>query len=135
ATMRTLNTACEKHGATLGFDVYPSGLVAQSTYGNTLPDETLKALPKYAGWILGPVDHASYPPNHADFPNPSGVLRTRFELYANIRPARAFAGVPSFRTDIDLVTVRENTEGFYADRNVLDDNGELRPNKDMVISV
>lgn len=48
-------------------------------------------------------------------PNPSGTLRKRFDLFANERPARSLPGVPSLRDDVDLVIVRENTEGFYAD--------------------
>ncbi len=68
-------------------------------------------------------------------PNPSAVLRKRFELYANIRPARSFPGVPSLRPDVDVVVVRENTEGFYADRNMLDGSGEFKPTPDTVLSV
>src|SRR3712207_8912348 len=44
-------------------------------------------------------------------------LRKHFDLYANVRPARAFEGGRAIKPDADLVIVRENTEGFYADRN------------------
>jgi len=68
-------------------------------------------------------------------PNPSAHLRTRFGLYANIRPARSLHGVDSLRSDVDLVVVRENTEGFYADRNMLQGSGEFQPASDTVLSL
>jgi 3-isopropylmalate dehydrogenase len=135
ATMMVLQEGGRKRGVEIAFDVLPSGLAAVETHGSTLPDETLECLPDYAGWILGPVATHLYPSGDRRYVNPSGYLRKRFQLYANIRPARSFTGVPAVGSDIDLVIVRENTEGFYADRNVLDGNGEVRPDEDTVISL
>lgn len=135
ATMRVLGAACRAEGVTIDFDVLPSGLAALESHGSTLPEETESRLPEYRGWILGPISQHLYPRDDPRYVNPSGHLRKRHNLYANIRPVRSFPGVPCVRQDIDLVIVRENTEGFYADRNVLDGNGEFRPNEDMVISV
>ncbi len=135
ATMRVLQAAGEKHGVDLRCDVLPAGLTALETHGSTFPTETLDRLPAYAGWLLGPISQHLYPTGDPRYINPSGFLRKKFDLYANIRPARSFPGVDCFRPNVDLVIVRENTEGFYADRNVIDGNGELRPNEDMVISV
>lgn len=135
ATTRVLGEAGWAEGVAIDFDILPSGLAALETHGSTLPEETASRLPAYAGWILGPVSHHLYPGDDPRYINPSGHLRKKHELYANIRPVRSFPGVPGMRQDIDLVIVRENTEGFYADRNVLDGNGELRPNEDLVISV
>jgi len=50
--------------------------------------------------------------------NPSAELRTKLDLYANIRPARSRLGVGLTGKPVDLVIYRENTEGFYADRNM-----------------
>jgi 3-isopropylmalate dehydrogenase len=135
ATMRVLGAACRAEEVTIDFDVLPSGLAALETHGSTLPEETESRLPEYRGWMLGPISQHLYPRDDPRYVNPSGHLRKRHNLYANIRPVRSFSGAPSVRQDIDLVIVRENTEGFYADRNVLDGNGEFRPNEDMVISV
>lgn len=136
ATMLVLAEAGRKHGVEIVFDVLPSGLAAVETHGSTLPQETLDRLPDYAGWILGPVATHLYPAGDQRYVNPSGYLRTRFQLYANIRPARSFEGIKgTVGSNIDLVIVRENTEGFYADRNVLDGNGEFRPDQDTVISL
>ena len=135
ATMSVLERAGSNRGIDVEFSVLPSGLAAIEANGSTLPESTIEQLQSYPGWILGPVSHHIYPQGDSRYINPSGYLRKRFDLYANIRPSRAFEGVPSLYSDVDLVVVRENTEGFYADRNVLDGNGEFRPNEDTVISL
>jgi 3-isopropylmalate dehydrogenase len=135
ATIRVLREAARKHGVALDFEVLPSGLAAIETHDSTLPQETLDRLPEYPGFILGPVATHLYPSGDRRYLNPSGFLRTQFQLYANIRPARSFAGLETVGSKLDLVIVRENTEGFYADRNVLDGNGEFRPDEDTVISL
>jgi 3-isopropylmalate dehydrogenase len=76
-------------------------------------------------WLMGPHDSASYPASERTRLNPSGELRRRFDLYANVRPARAYRGLPAHCPGMDLVVVRENTEGFYADRNMYLGAGEF----------
>ena len=75
----------------------------------------------------------AYPEPQRSQLNPSGALRKHFDLYANVRPARAFgrAVVP----DADLVIVRENTEGFYADRNTFAGTGEFMPTPDVAVTM
>ena len=111
----------------------PIGFDAYVTSGTTLPEATLSELERCQGWILGPLTTHLY--RGAAMPNPSAVLRKRYELFANIRPARSFAGIAALRSDVDVVVVRENTEGFYADRNLLEGTGELKPTPDTVMSV
>ncbi|WP_454199013.1 isocitrate/isopropylmalate dehydrogenase family protein [Nocardia sp. Marseille-Q1738] len=108
---------------------------AIAEFGTPLPEQTLDALDGVDGWILGPHDNASYPAEHRGAVAPGGAIRKRFDLYANIRPARAFAGVHATAPDIDLVIVRENSEGFYADRNMFAGTGEFQPTPDIAMSV
>jgi 3-isopropylmalate dehydrogenase len=63
------------------------------------------------------------------------VLRTKFDLYANVRPNRSRPGLTVLREPMDLVIVRENTEGFYADRNMHAGTGEFMPDEDMALAV
>ena len=71
------------------------------------------------GVPLEPVSHNAYPPREDGGLNPSGVLRRALDLFANIRPARRWEGCDApARGPVDLVVVRENLEGFYADRNL-----------------
>ncbi|MEU2093330.1 isocitrate/isopropylmalate dehydrogenase family protein [Nocardia beijingensis] len=109
------------------------GHQAIAEFGTPLPEQTLERLADVDAWILGPHDNASYPAEHRVAPG--GAIRKHFGLYANIRPARAFAGVRAAAPDIDLVIVRENSEGFYADRNMFAGSGEFRPTPDIAMSV
>ncbi|MBW8707313.1 Homoisocitrate dehydrogenase [Streptomyces sp. MBT84] len=85
--------------------------------------------------LLGPVSHYEYPPRIEGGINPSAELRTSFELFANIRPCRSRPGLSILRTPMDLVIVRENTEGFYSDRNMHAGSGEFMPDPDLALSV
>ena len=88
------------------------------------------------GIILGPVSYNEYPPLEQGGLNPSGVIRKTLDLYANIRPAKNKIGDSNkFKTGIDLVVVRENTEGFYSDRNMFVGSGEFMPTPDVALSL
>jgi 3-isopropylmalate dehydrogenase len=111
----------------------PLGRSAIDTHGIAVPDETLAALADVDGWLLGPHDSAAYPEPHKSALNPSGTIRKHFQLFANIRPAKAFPGGNAIVPNTDLVIVRENTEGFYADRNTFAGTGEMMPTADVAI--
>jgi len=113
----------------------PIGAEAIDTHGTPLPEETLDALEGLDAWILGPHDSASYPEPYRRQLTPGGRIRKHFDLYANIRPARALAGVRAVSPAMDLVVVRENTEGFYADRNMAVGSGEFMPTPDVALAV
>jgi 3-isopropylmalate dehydrogenase len=111
----------------------PMGFSAIETHGSPIPEETLAALGDTDGWLMGPHDSAAYPmPYKADL-NPSGTVRKRFDLYANIRPAKTFPGSNAIAEGADLVIVRENSQGFYADRNTYKGTGEYMPTPDVAI--
>ena len=116
-------------------DQRPIGLAALASDGSTFPDSVMAACRAADGLILGPVDHYVYPPAAEGGINPSGALRTGLDLYANIRPSKARAGVPAMAPDMDLMIVRENTEGFYADRNMFLGPGEFMPTPDMALAI
>lgn len=63
------------------------------------------------------------------------MIRKRFDLYANIRPAVAYAGIPAVSPQMDLIIVRENSEGLYADRNMARGTGEFMPTPDVALAV
>jgi isocitrate/isopropylmalate dehydrogenase len=117
ATMRVLDTASEAFALDLRFTRLPTGLTSLKASGTTFPPRTLQAARDADGIILGPVSHNDYPPPAQGGVNPSGALRKGLDLYANIRPARTRPGFPRPHCKpVDLVIVRENTEGFYSDR-------------------
>src|SRR3989440_657968 len=104
--------------------------------GTTLPEAALAAAKAADGVILGPVSHNDYPPLAQGGLNPSGELRKRLDLFANIRPAKSRGGFPPrCGSPGDLVIARENTEGFYADRSMFQGSGEFMPTPDLALSV
>jgi len=112
------------------------GFAALAKTGATIPPEVIEQARASDGVILGPVSHNAYPPVAEGGLNPSGVLRKELKLYANIRPAKTFAGI--FRPvgrDLDLVIMRENLEGFYADRNMHEGSGEFMPVEGVALAV
>jgi 3-isopropylmalate dehydrogenase len=111
----------------------PLGFAAIEEHGSHTPETTLKALADLDGWLLGPHDSAAYPEPFKSQLNPSGTIRKHFGLYANIRPAKAFEGGNAVVEGTDLVIARENTEGFYADRNTFRGTGEMMPTADVAI--
>lgn len=122
-------------GLELQYEYFPIGLDSYKQYGSTLPEETIEGLKKCDAGILGPLTTHSYDTNNPHMVNASGHLRKYFDLYANIRPAVSFPGVPSRYNNIDLVIVRENTEGMYADRNLFFNSGEFMTDSDTVLSL
>ena len=113
----------------------PLGASAIETHGTAVPPDTLQALGGLDAWLLGPHDSAAYPEPHKSQLNPSGTIRKHFDLFANIRPAKAFQGGSAIVQGTDLVIVRENTEGFYADRNTFAGTGEFMPTPDVAIAM
>jgi len=113
----------------------PIGWEAIRKVGTAMPESTVEALGKCDAWIMGPHDSASYPATEREKLNPSGTLRHRFDLYANIRPARAYPGLPAVSPKMDLVVVRENTEGFYTDRNMAWGVGEVLVTPDVALTL
>ncbi|MCA9832069.1 MAG: isocitrate/isopropylmalate dehydrogenase family protein [Dehalococcoidia bacterium] len=129
------DAACLREGLRVDWMPLPGCAAAIASHGTAMPASTIGALANLDGWILGPHDSAAYPPEHRALLNPSGTLRKRFDLFANVRPAMVMPGVPALAQECDLVIVRENTEGFYADRNMYAGAGEFMPTPEVALSV
>ncbi|MBV9280542.1 MAG: isocitrate/isopropylmalate dehydrogenase family protein [Chloroflexi bacterium] len=135
ATLRVLTAADQALNLGLTFEMRDIGLASLAACGTTLPPEVLERVPRVDGVLLGPVSHHAYPPRAEGGLNPSGELRIAFDLFANIRPCRSRADLSPLRRPLDLVIVRENTEGFYADRNMHAGSGEFMPDPDLALAV
>ena len=136
ATVRMLEVASAKFALGLLFEFHDIGLKTLASAGSTFPAEVLERCRQGDGIVLGPVSHQDYPARAQGGINPSGELRIRLDLYANIRPSRSREGMKHWgRTPMDLVIVRENTEGFYADRNMHLGPGEFMPTPDVALAV
>jgi isocitrate dehydrogenase (NAD+) len=88
----------------------PAGLHAAETLGEPLPDETLEMIRRYRVALKGPCTT----PVGKGFRSINVRLRQGLDLYASVRPVKTLPGVKTPFADVDLVVVRENTEGLYA---------------------
>jgi len=95
--------------AGLEYDFVEAGLAAQQRFGELLPQATLDAIAHHKVALKSPLTT----PVGEGFTSLNVELRKRFDLYANVRPAVSFPGTKSRYENIDLITVRENTEGAY----------------------
>jgi 3-isopropylmalate dehydrogenase len=134
ATVRVLK-ALEKKLKTHLYELHflPIGLHAFHELGTTFPLETKEMISRCDGAILGPVTTHIYESDQ--MPNPSAKIRKEFDLFANLRPVRSIPGQNSKFNNIDLLIVRENTEGMYSDRNMYNSPGEVMTDEDTVISL
>jgi isopropylmalate/isohomocitrate dehydrogenase-like protein len=88
-----------------------AGLSAITKYGSSLPPHTIQLLKDSACCLKGPVTTPEAP----NSPKSAVIqIRALFDLYANIRPIKALPNVPTLNPLVDMVIVRENTEGLYS---------------------
>jgi 3-isopropylmalate dehydrogenase len=104
-------------------------------YGTTIHDGLLESVKKADGLILGPMSTYDFKDESKGEINPSKFFRKSLDLFANIRPAKTYPGSGTQYKPLDLVVVRENTEGFYADRNVESGGSEMLITQDVVVSL
>jgi len=105
ATLRVL----DELKAGLEYEFVEAGLAAQEKFGELLPAATLESIAKHRVALKSPLTT----PVGGGFASLNVELRKRFDLYANVRPALTIPGTKSLYEGIDIITVRENTEGAY----------------------
>ncbi|MGE5725766.1 MAG: isocitrate/isopropylmalate dehydrogenase family protein [Acidobacteriota bacterium] len=106
ATVRILETT----GLKFEWERCNAGQEAYEKYGEYLPQELLDSIERTRVALKGPVTT----PIGGGFPSINVALRKHFELYANFRPIRNLPHIPTRYPEVDLIIVRENTEGLYS---------------------
>jgi len=122
ATLRVLDAL----DCGLDYQFIDAGLTALETHGTLVPQESLDTIERLGIALKGPLTT----PIGKGFSSINVLMRRHFDLYANVRPAVSFPGTRSRYDDIDMITVRENTEGAY-----LSDGQEFIDDGDTGISV
>jgi 3-isopropylmalate dehydrogenase len=135
ATLHVLQAAGKRWNLPLAYEHDEIGWVSYEKHGTTLRDETLERARQTEGILLGPISHLDYPDRDKGGVNVSAMVRVKLDLYANVRPARSRAGLGRTAQPMDLVIMRECTEGFYPDRNMFAGKGEFMPTPDVAISM
>ncbi|CAJ1843749.1 isocitrate dehydrogenase (NAD+) [Aeromonas hydrophila] len=97
-------------GCDFEYEYADAGLVALEKHGELLPQATLDLIEKNKVSLKGPLTT----PVGGGFTSINVSLRKKFNLYANVRPVLSFKGTRSRYDNIDIITVRENTEGMYS---------------------
>ena len=135
ATIDVLTAANQRFDLQLTFIHDIVGHESLRKRGATVTPELLEKARQADGLVLGPTASLDFKDESKGEINPSKFFRKGLDLYANIRPARTYPGLPTRVGEFDLVIVRENTEGFYADRNMEAGNAEILVTPDVVISL
>ncbi len=105
ATVRILEAA----GARITWDRKLAGMAAVAAFDDPMPDETLASISRTRLALKGPLET----PVGSGYRSVNVALRKKFDLYANVRPARSVTQGRRRYDNVDLVLVRENTEGLY----------------------
>jgi isocitrate dehydrogenase (NAD+) len=106
ATVRVL----EATGVEFDWDVQQAGAAAIAEFGTPLPERVLASIRKNKVALKGPITT----PIGSGFRSVNVALRLELDLYALVRPVKAYKGARNLRDDLDFVIVRENTEDLYA---------------------
>lgn len=106
AAIEILNAA----GCDYEYEFVDAGLVALEQTGELLPEATLAAIERNKITLKGPLTT----PVGEGFTSINVTLRKQFDLYANVRPVKSFEGTKARYQNIDIITVRENTQGMYS---------------------
>ncbi len=106
ATVRVL----EATGVQFVWDVQQAGEAAIAKFGTPLPDQVLESIRKNSVALKGPITT----PIGSGFRSVNVALRQALDLYALVRPVKAYKGARNLRDDLDFIIVRENTEDIYA---------------------
>jgi isocitrate dehydrogenase (NAD+) len=106
----------------LDYEFSEAGMAALEKHGELLPQATLDAIARHRVALKGPLTT----PIGGGYRSLNVALRRHFDLYANVRPAISFPGTKARYENIDIITVRENTEGAYlAEGQTLSEDGEV----------
>src|SRR4051812_20485916 len=128
-----MKAAAARERLEIEWQPFPIGKRGHEEHGNTLPTVTEQGLRELDGWAMGPIGHAAYPRGDATWVMPP--VRKKFDLFAAVRPALSHATIPSIHRDVDIVFLRELTEGMLYSETVVAGAPEFRPNDDITVAM
>jgi 3-isopropylmalate dehydrogenase len=129
--VKVMKAAAAKIGLEVRWQEFPIGRKGHELHGHTMPQVTVDGLQDFDGWITGPIGHGSYPRNDPTWIMPP--LRKKFDLFASIKPVKSYPNLKSVHKGVDIVFLREVTEGMQSSDTVVAGNGEFRPNDEISI--
>jgi 3-isopropylmalate dehydrogenase len=135
AALGVLRAASDRFELGIDIEQHVVGHESLRQFGTTVKPGLLETVRSANGLILGPTATFDFKDEASGGINPSKYFRKNLDLFANVRPAKTYPGLRNRFGEFDLVVVRENTEGFYSDRNMAEGNSELLVTPDVAISL
>ena len=129
--VKVLKAAAAHTGLHVDWIPLPIGKEGHEKHGKTTPDETVQELQNTDGWIMGPIGHRAYPRNDPTWIMPP--IRKLFDLFANVKPVKSYENIPSIHKNVDIVFLREVTEGMQSWDTNISGSGEFRPNDEISV--
>jgi len=111
AALKVLNAVQQVSNLSFEFLIGEAGLNCIEKYGTNLPSHTIDLIKESDACLKGPMTTPEGAGTHVSV---AVQLRKMFNLYANVRPCKSLPNVPSLKPNIDLIVLRENTEGLYS---------------------
>jgi 3-isopropylmalate dehydrogenase len=129
--VKVMKAAAAKTGLAIEWKEFSIGKLGHELHGHTMPQATVDGLQAFDGWVTGPIGHGAYPRNDPTWIMPP--LRKKFDLFASIKPVKSYPNIPSVHKNVDIVFLREVTEGMQSSDTVIAGAGEFRPNDEIAI--
>lgn len=129
--VKVMKAAAAKCGLDVAWSEHPIGRLGHELHGHTMPEVTVRALQETDGFLCGPIGHGAYPRNDPTWIMPP--LRKRLDLYASIKPVKSYPNIASVHKDVDIVFLREVTEGLQSSDTVVAGSGEFQPNDEIAV--
>ncbi len=129
--VKVMKAAAAKVALGIQWQEFPIGRNGHELHGNTMPQVTVDGLQAFDGWVTGPIGHGAYPRNDPTWIMPP--LRKKFDLFASIKPVKSYPNIQSVHKNVDIVFLREVTEGMQSSDTIVAGAGEFRPNDEISI--
>jgi 3-isopropylmalate dehydrogenase len=131
--IKVMQAAAVRENLAVDWRPLPIGKRGHEEHGHTLPPITEQSLRELDGWVMGPIGHAAYPRGDPTWVMPP--VRKKFDLFAAVRPALSHASIPSIHKDVDIMFLRELSEGMLYSETVVAGLPEFRPNDDITVAM
>lgn len=114
----------EASGANVDWEEVEAGAIAKDKYGTPLPGSVIESIKNNKVALKGPTAT----PTGSGFRSVNVAIRRKLDLFANVRPVKSFNGIKSLYNNIDIIIIRENTEGLYTgiERMITNNKAETR---------
>ena len=131
--VKVMKAAAAKAALDIHWQEFPIGKLGHELHGHTMPQATVDGLKDFDGWLMGPIGHGAYPRNDPTWIMPP--MRKKFDQFASIKPVKSYANIKSVHKNVDIVFLREVTEGMQSSDTIVAGNGEFRPNDEISIGM